>query len=130
MKVACAALIVTQLFNLINVPLFAHAGLALSVGLGACFNSTILLCILRKRKIFTPVEGWRKLFMSVFVSSVVLCAILFAAQMQIDWAHLQMSWAMKMTILCGLIAVAGVAYLFMLFVCGYRLSDLRVKDVE
>ncbi len=129
-KVACAALIVTQLFNLINVPLFAHAGLALSVGLGACFNSTILLCILRKRKIFTPVEGWRKLFMSVFVSSVVLCAILFAAQMQIDWAHLQMSWAMKMTILCGLIAVAGVAYLFMLFVCGYRLSDLRVKDVE
>ncbi len=129
-KVACAALIVTQLFNLINVPLCAHAGLALSVGLGACFNSTILLCILRKRKIFTPVEGWRKLFMSVFVSSVVLCAILFAAQMQIDWAHLQMSWAMKMTILCGLIAVAGFAYLFMLFVCGYRLSDLRVKDVE
>ena len=50
--------------------------------------------------------------MSVFVSSVVLCVPFFAAQMQIDWAPLQMSWAMKMTILFGLIAVAGVAYLF------------------
>lgn len=129
-KVACAALIVTQLFNLINVPLFAHAGLALSVGLGACFNSFILLSILRKRKIFTPVDGWRKLFASVFVSSVILSAILFAAQVQIDWTHLEMSWAMKMTILCGLIAVAGFAYLFSLFVFGYRLSDLRVRGVE
>ena len=129
-KVACAALIVTQLFNLINVPLFAHVALALSVGLRACFNSFILLSILRKRKIFTPVDGWRKLFASVFVSSVILSAILFAAQVQIDWTHLEMSWAMKMTILCGLIAVAGFAYLFSLFVFGYRLSDLRVRGVE
>lgn len=129
-KVACAALIVTQLFNLINVPLFEHAGLALSVGLGACFNSFILLSILKKRQIFMPLDGWKKLFISVSLSSLVLSAILIAAQMQIDWANLQMGWMMKMGLLCCLIAVAGTAYLFMLFLFGYRLSDLRVKDVE
>ena len=73
-KVACAALIVTQIFNLVNVPLFSHAGLALSVGLGACFNACCLLIILRRRGVFTPLAGWKKLFLTVILGSVLLTA--------------------------------------------------------
>lgn len=129
-KVACVALIVTQLFNLINVPVFAHAGLALSVGLGACFNSFILLMILRKRKIFTPLQGWRKLFCSVALASIILSLILFFVQTRIDWAHLQMTWLMKLSLLCAIILGAAFCYLGTLAICGYRVSDLNAKEVN
>ena len=38
-KIAIGVLIVTQLLNLALVPLLAHAGLALAIGLGACLNA-------------------------------------------------------------------------------------------
>ncbi len=41
-KIAVAVLIATQLANLVLVPLLAHAGLALSVSLGACANALAL----------------------------------------------------------------------------------------
>ena len=41
-KIAVFVLILTQLMNLFFVPLFAHAGLALSIGIGACGNAAIL----------------------------------------------------------------------------------------
>ncbi|GAI62024.1 unnamed protein product, partial [marine sediment metagenome] len=34
--IAIGVLIATQLMNSVFVPLFSHAGLALSIGLGAC----------------------------------------------------------------------------------------------
>jgi putative peptidoglycan lipid II flippase len=48
-KVAIASVVVVQACNIVTVPLFAHAGLALSVALGACFNAGTLLVILIRR---------------------------------------------------------------------------------
>jgi putative peptidoglycan lipid II flippase len=53
-KIALTVMIATQLLNLVFVPLFAHAGLALSVGLGACVNALLLFIGLRRRGIFHP----------------------------------------------------------------------------
>ena len=50
-RAAMASLVAVQAINLVVVPLFAHAGLALSVGLGSLVNSGILLCVLRRRGI-------------------------------------------------------------------------------
>ncbi len=129
-KVAVLALIITQLFNLINVPLFAHAGLALSVGLGACVNAFCLLTILRRRKVFVPEGGWKKLFIAVVVSCVVMSAILYFSQMGVNWLETDMGWWKKTGLLCGIICVAGVAYLASLFLFGYRVKDLKASEVE
>ena len=51
-KIAIVVLIATQLANVALVPLFAHAGLALSVGLGACANAMALFVGLRKRNLY------------------------------------------------------------------------------
>ena len=122
-KVACAALIVTQIFNLVNVPLFSHAGLALSVGLGACFNACCLLIILRRRGVFTPLAGWKKLFLTVIVGSVLLTAYLLVIQHYCDWTQMAYPWAVKLGLVLGVVMGAAVLYIGTLAVCGYRLSD-------
>lgn len=129
-KVACAALIVTQIFNLVNVPLFSHAGLALSVGLGACFNACCLLIILRRRGVFTPLAGWKKLFLTVILGSVLLTAYLLVIQHYCDWTQMAYPWAVKLGLVLGVVAGAAVLYIGTLAVCGYRLSDLKASEVD
>lgn len=129
-KVACAALIVTQIFNLVNVPLFSHAGLALSVGLGACFNACFLLIILRRRGVFTPLAGWKKLFLTVILGSVLLTAYLLVIQHYCDWTQMAYPWAVKLGLVLGVVAGAAVLYIGTLAVCGYRLSDLKASEVD
>ena len=53
-KIAIGVLIVTQLLNLALVPLLAHAGLALAIGLGACLNALALLIGLLRRGVYRP----------------------------------------------------------------------------
>ena len=57
-KIAVAVLVATQLANLVLVPLFAHAGLALSVSLGACANALALFIGLKRRGVYAPRVGW------------------------------------------------------------------------
>ena len=57
-KIAIAVLIATQIANLVLVPLFAHAGLALSVSLGACANAVALFVGLRRRGVYAARAGW------------------------------------------------------------------------
>jgi putative peptidoglycan lipid II flippase len=47
-KIALGVMIATQLMNLAFVPLFGVAGLALSVGMGACGNAAFLFFFLRR----------------------------------------------------------------------------------
>ena len=58
MKIAVAVLVITQLLNLVLVPRMAHAGLALSIGLGALINAPWLLIGLLRRGSFRPGPGW------------------------------------------------------------------------
>ena len=53
-KIAIGVLIVTQLLNLALVPLLAHAGSALAIGLGACLNALALLIGLLRRGVSPP----------------------------------------------------------------------------
>ena len=129
-KIACAALIVTQLFNIMNVPLFSHAGLALSVGLGACFNAFLLMLTLLKRGVFKPRQGWRKLSISVGVGSALMTAYLVGVQHYLIWTELSCAWIIKVALLIAVVAGAGILYLGTLAVFGYRVSDLKVSGVE
>ena len=67
-------LIVTQLSNYVFVPIFSHAGLTLSVGLGACVNALFLFLGLRKRGIYMPSSGWTEFFVQLLGACLVLAA--------------------------------------------------------
>jgi putative peptidoglycan lipid II flippase len=47
------------------VPLLGVAGLALSIGLGACINASLLYTGLRRRGIYVPHAGWLGFFLKV-----------------------------------------------------------------
>jgi putative peptidoglycan lipid II flippase len=57
-KIAIATLVVTQLLNLVFVPLFAHAGLALAISVGACFNAGWLWIVMLRSGAYRPEPGW------------------------------------------------------------------------
>src|SRR5690606_31484150 len=59
-KIAALCLVVTQLLNAALVPWLAHAGLALSIGLGALLNAGLLTKTLRSRGVYHPGAGWHR----------------------------------------------------------------------
>lgn len=129
-KIACTALVVTQIFNLVNVPLFSHAGLALSVGMGACFNAAVLMLTLRKRGVFTPLFGWKKLFIAIFAGTVLLVVYLGVIQHYVAWTELTCAWILKVGLILAVVVGAAVLYLGTLAAFGYRISDLKVSEVD
>mgnify|MGYP006933452747 CR=1 FL=1 len=65
------------------MPLFAHAGLALAIGLGALVNALWLLVGLIRRGSFRPLPGWPRFVLQVLVPAA-LPSIL--AGLRIGWA--------------------------------------------
>ncbi len=128
-KIACVALVATQMLNFINVPLFAHAGLALSVGLGACINATLLLVVLYRRGQYRPTNGWKKLFLAVSIGCIVLFTILYVCERYL-LGLTSLNGLYQLVILLVTIAIAGFSYLLTLFLFGYRISDLKASELE
>src|SRR5690606_26575948 len=78
-RIAIVVLILTQVFNLFLVPALAHAGLALSIGLGASINALCLLFLLYKRHIYRPQAGWLRFILRLFPALAVMTSILLVA---------------------------------------------------
>lgn len=124
-RIAVGVLVVTQLMNIVFVPLLGVAGLALSIGLGACVNATFLYAGLRKRDLFTPEKGWTKFFIRVAVALAVMGAIGWWAGHYIDWAALRSAPLMRAGALLGSIVLCAGAYFAVLLVLGFRLRDFK-----
>ena len=125
-KVAAVSLVCVQVSNLVFVPFFAHAGLALSIGVGSCINALLLFCILRRRQIYRPLKGWLKWLTAVLVASAVMGALLVFMQQGIDWSAMQPQWLKRAGLVFIYIGVAIVVYFVVLAVLGMRPKDLRV----
>ena len=125
-KVAAVSLVCVQVSNLVFVPFFAHAGLALSIGVGSCINALLLFCILRRRQIYRPLKGWLKWLTAVLVASAVMGALLVFMQQGIDWSAMQPQWLKRAGLVFIYIGVAIVVYFVVLAVLGIRPKDLRV----
>jgi putative peptidoglycan lipid II flippase len=125
-KIAVVTLIVTQLLNLAFVPIFKHAGLALSIGLAACVNAGLLFYFLRKDKLFTPQPEWLTFFIKLSVALYMMGgAIWWISGNDADW--LQMTTFTKCIKLGGVIAAGIVVYFASLFVMGFRLRDFAKR---
>ncbi len=120
MRVAIAALVLTQTMNLFLVPRLGHAGLALSIGLAALFNALVLLILLRRRGLFTPRPGWLGFGARVVVGCAALGAVLAVAARQVDWIALQAQGGQRALLIGAVLAGAAALYFGVLALTGLR----------
>jgi len=124
-KIAAVVLIATQLMNLLFVPRFAHAGLALSIGLGACLNAGFLYWGLHRRRIFVARPGWGKFLLKLAIALLGLAAVAWWSGQQFDWLALRATPLLRVGALTLVIGGCMVAYFGALFLLGFRARDFK-----
>ena len=124
-RIATGVIVVTQLLNLVFVPLLGVTGLALSIGVGACLNALLLFLGLRKRGIYKAQPGWPMFFVKLVLASCALGALAWFAQNQFDWPALRAYPFQRAGILFAIIGAAAVAYFAVLFVLGFRFGHFK-----
>jgi putative peptidoglycan lipid II flippase len=119
-KIAVGVLVATQLMNLVFVPVLGVAGLALSIGLGACINATFLFAGLRRRAIYVPHAGWLPFFVKVVVAVALMGAVAWFSQAQLDWAALRAHPLLRAGALFLIIGASAAVYFAVLLALGFR----------
>jgi putative peptidoglycan lipid II flippase len=84
-KIAIVVLVLTQVMNAVFVPYLAHAGLALSISVGAMLNALLLLVGLIRGGAYQPSPGWLRFGLQVVVASALMAAGLVWASGHFDW---------------------------------------------
>ncbi|HTH45026.1 MAG TPA: murein biosynthesis integral membrane protein MurJ [Oxalicibacterium sp.] len=124
-KIAVGVLIATQLMNLIFVPWFAHAGLALSIGLGACINASFLYWGLTRRGIYRALPGWRMFLLRLAGALLLMAGIALWLAGQVDWIAMRATPLLRVGALFGVLAACGGVYFGALLAMGFRFRDFK-----
>jgi putative peptidoglycan lipid II flippase len=130
-KVGIIALAINMAFNVVVVvPAFLHGFpvphvlLAVSTGLSALINATLLYRGLRHSGIFQPSAAWRNLLTQIGLGSLAMAAFLWWVSG--DWAAWTDWAAMRRAAWLGVAVVGGaVVYFGVLGLLGLRPRDLK-----
>jgi len=123
-RIAIFTLVTCQVMNAFLIGPFAHAGLALSTGLGACINAGLLLRGLLHRKIYSPQAGWGKFILKLAISLGVLSIVLWWLSQDINFWLNASSWQRVLHMILIMVA-ASVSYFGTLALLGFRLKDFN-----
>jgi putative peptidoglycan lipid II flippase len=130
-KVGMLALAINMTFNLaVVVPAYRsgfpvpHALLALSTGLSAIINATLLYRGLRRQGVYAPSAHWRRLLPQVAFACAAMAGFLW--WISGDWVAWT-GWRASVRALQLALCVGGGAgvYLLALWITGARLRDLK-----
>ncbi len=119
-KVALFVLVLTQLLNLVFVPWFGHAGLALAIGCGALVNALLLLVGLHRRGSWRPAPGWLGFGLKVALGSTLMGAGLAWAAQAFDWVALGSQELLRAGALAAVLGGAALTYFGVLLLLGIR----------
>jgi putative peptidoglycan lipid II flippase len=127
-RIAVGVIVAVQLMNMVLVPLLnGVAGLALSMGIGACINAACLFFLLYKRGVFVPQPGWLWFFARLVIAVGAMGALCWYGALQFAWtgngAHL--TGVLRASVLGAIITVSAVAYFAVLFALGFRVGDFK-----
>jgi putative peptidoglycan lipid II flippase len=124
-KIAIVVLIATQLMNLLFVPWIAHAGLALSIGLGACLNAGFLYHGLRRRGIYVARSGWGIFLIRLAGALFLLAGVALWTAGHFNWLALRAHPLDRIGALVLVMAACGVTYFGALLAMGFRFQDFK-----
>jgi putative peptidoglycan lipid II flippase len=122
-RIAIIVLVLTQVFNAILVPQFAHAGRALSIGLGAGVNALCLVILLQRRKLYEPGPGWTRFGLRLIPPLAAMAMVLVYANQWLDWVALGATPGLRVLWLMGVLLASAGVYFAVLAACGFRLAD-------
>ncbi len=128
-KIGIVTLLATQAMNALFIGWIQHAGLALSIGLGACLNSAILFRYLRKHGIYQPEPGWAIFFAKISIAVAVLAITLWLG-MGTEQSWLTSSGWPRILRLSALVAGGVVIYFAVLAALGFRPKDFSKRAVS
>lgn len=128
-KIAIGVLIATQLLNYLFVPWIGHAGLALSIGLGACLNAGFLFWGLRHKNIYIPHKGWL-LFLAKLTGALFLMGgVALWSSGHFNWIGLHNHPFQRIGALVVVMAACMATYFGALTIMGFRLKDFKRVSV-
>ena len=123
-KIAVCTMILNVLLNLVLMPSFAHAGLALATTLAAYMNASLLYWIIKKRRWLCLNRADQKflgvLLLAVFVMSLLLLVGLSRYPLSF-WITL--SFGLRLIYLGSALFVAMLTYISVWYLFGYRFKD-------
>ncbi|MEZ5649392.1 MAG: murein biosynthesis integral membrane protein MurJ [Burkholderiaceae bacterium] len=119
-KIAIGAMLLTQALNLVLVPRFAHAGLALSISLAALANAGLLGWLLVRGGRFRPAPGWGRFLLRVAIGLAALTAVIEFWLLHFDWAAMQSSPVWRALEVLAIVAAGAAAYGIGLTLAGLR----------
>ena len=122
-KIAVVVLVLTQAMNAVFVPFIGHAGLALSISLGAMVNATWLFIGLKRAGAYVPEPGWGGFSLRVFGATALLGGLLFFAERRIDWLGLVNHQAQRIGWLVLCLGGAALLYFGALLASGLKLRQ-------
>ena len=121
--IAVVVLVLTQLLNLVLVPELAHAGLALSIGIGAMVNALWLLVGLVRRGAYRPGPGWARFGLQVVAASALLAVFLMWAANRVDWVAMGDAAFKRIGLLALVLIASGAIYFVSLAASGVKLKQ-------
>ena len=122
-RIAVVVLVLTQIFNVILVPYLAHAGLALSIGLGALVNALWLLVGLLRRGSYQPQPGWWRFVSQVILATTLLTALLGYAATHLPWVAMRQDAWLRIGWMVAVLSCSAGLYFGVLWATGLRLKS-------
>ena len=123
-QIAVVVLVLTQILNLVFVPYFAHAGLALAIGIGALVNALCLLVGLLRRGSYKPAPGWGLFTLRVIAATALLAVFLLWASTAVSWIGLKTAVLQRIGLMALVICAGAAIYFIALWVSGLKLKQL------
>jgi len=122
--IGIAVLVITQGLNLLFVPMLAHAGLALAIGVGAMVNALWLLVGLVRSGTYVPLPGWARFSLQVVAASALLAVFLMWANGAFPWLALKAEKLKRIGLLALFVSSAIAIYFGAIWAAGVNLRQL------
>lgn len=127
--IALAILLITQGLNLLFVPVFAHAGLALAIGVGALINALWLLIGLVRSGSYVPLPGWGRLAFQLIAANIVLAIFLIYCNESVPWLALKNEKLQRIGFLTIFVSGSIAVYFAAMLATGLDIRKLLRRSV-
>jgi putative peptidoglycan lipid II flippase len=104
------------------VPHLAHAGLALSIGLGALLNAAWLFVGLLRKGSYKPQPGWLRFGLQVIMATVLLAIFLSFTAYKLDWIQMRQQAGLRLGAMSLVLVSSAAIYFGTLWLSGLRLK--------